>query len=195
MFTPPSQYSVNKRTTSCFPAEVCRIFAPYAGRTPGNRNRCTTTARRRSSYTRSYFCLDNTDQMVVPTRGEKETLNAAGLGEQRLTFLGNYCVFHVVWPLWTCFWGTYLFVSSVTITYNSNDGIKKMWISFALNSFYRWWRQCRGVQMSHSDSLPQTQWLWGVWDFKSVRDDQEQKAFCDALPKHRVYHQIHQEPH
>ena len=125
MFTPPSQYSVNKRTTSCFPAEVCRIFAPYAGRTPGNRNRCTTTARRRSSYTRSYFCLDNTDQMVVPTRGEKETLNAAGLGEQRLTFLGNYCVFHVVWPLWTCFWGTYIFVSSVTITYNSNDGIKK----------------------------------------------------------------------
>ncbi|CAL8234591.1 unnamed protein product [Boreogadus saida] len=88
LFTPPVNRT-DLRYDLATGAEVCRIFAPYAGRTPGNRNRCTTTARRRSSYTRSYFCLDNTDQMVVPTRGEKETLNAAGLGEQRLTFLGD----------------------------------------------------------------------------------------------------------
>ncbi|KAA0724023.1 hypothetical protein E1301_Tti019930 [Triplophysa tibetana] len=67
-------------------SEVSRTFAPYADRTPANR---CTTAKRRSSYTRSYFCLDNIDQIVVPTREEKEKLNAAGLGENRITFIGD----------------------------------------------------------------------------------------------------------
>nr|XP_055030745.1 uncharacterized protein LOC129419609 isoform X2 [Misgurnus anguillicaudatus] len=67
-------------------AEVCRIFAPYAGRTSGSH---CTTAKRRSSYTRSYFCLDSIDQIMVPTKVEKEKLYAAGLGEKKLTFFGD----------------------------------------------------------------------------------------------------------
>ncbi|XP_065121922.1 uncharacterized protein [Paramisgurnus dabryanus] len=70
----------------CFSAEVCRIFAPYAGRTSGSH---CTTAKRRSSYTRSYFCLDSIDQIMVPTKVEKEKLYAAGLGEKKLTFFGD----------------------------------------------------------------------------------------------------------
>ncbi|KAF0023434.1 hypothetical protein F2P81_024064 [Scophthalmus maximus] len=76
-------------------AKVSRIFAPYAGRT---HNRCTT-ARRRASFTRSYFCLANTVQNVIPTIEERDTLNAAGLGEQKLTFLDTQDVCYIPNPV------------------------------------------------------------------------------------------------
>lgn len=69
----------------CFSAEVCRVFAPYTGRTSGSH---CTTAKRRASYTRSYICLDGIDQIMVPGKVEKEKLYAAGLGEKKLTFFG-----------------------------------------------------------------------------------------------------------
>lgn len=53
----------------------------------------------------------------------------------------------------------------------------------------------RSSEVTFWQPLPMTEWQWGVWDFKIVWDDQEQKAFSDALPKHRVYHYINQEPH
>ncbi|XP_025758213.1 uncharacterized protein LOC102079890 isoform X2 [Oreochromis niloticus] len=67
-------------------AEVCRIFASYGNRVPGNPS---IAARRRSTYTRAYFCLSKIDQTIAPTREEKEFLSAAGLGEQRITFFGD----------------------------------------------------------------------------------------------------------
>lgn len=153
-----------------FPAEVCRIFASYGNRVPGNPS---IAARRRSTYTRSYFCLSKIDQTTAPTREEKEFLSAAGIGEQRITFFGNL-LYNSCWLMSHCYIPSKIFVIPSKL-------------------FYRWWSQCRGILRSYSGCLPKTKWLWRVWAFKSFWVNKEQKALSDTLPKDRVYHKICQD--
>ncbi|XP_039524304.1 uncharacterized protein LOC120477014 [Pimephales promelas] len=70
--------------------EVNRLFASYgaeASRRPLSRH--SRSARHRSSFTRVFCCLSSMTQSVAPNKYEREELEAAGLGEKKVTFLGD----------------------------------------------------------------------------------------------------------
>ncbi|MEQ2273593.1 hypothetical protein XENORESO_006221 [Xenotaenia resolanae] len=70
-------------------AEVVRLFAPYArGRGPA-RKRSIIVSPQLHSYTHRFCCLEDKHMELVPNRSVKQMLEAAGLGEKRLTFQGS----------------------------------------------------------------------------------------------------------
>lgn len=69
-------------------AEVSRLFGPYAHGGRSWTRRRTLGVPALSSYTHSFFCLDNKSADLVPNRYAKERLASAGLGGKRLTFQG-----------------------------------------------------------------------------------------------------------
>lgn len=77
-----------------FTVEVNRLFASYGAEASRRSvSRRSRSARPRSSFTRVFCCLSSMTQSVAPTKFEREELEAAGLGEKKVTFFGICILF------------------------------------------------------------------------------------------------------
>lgn len=87
-----------------FPVEVNRLFTSYgAEASRRSLSRRNHSARPRSSFTRVFCCLSSMTQSVAPAKSEKEELEAAGLGEKKVTFLVGMVMIMIWFFLFICF--------------------------------------------------------------------------------------------